>query len=89
MACPAFAPFAGVVRARGVPFFLCVCVSKEVFVAMQRLADVLKEEQVQQLINWALRYIADLELPVKRGTFVDFRTGLVNFSPAGRHLTKV
>lgn len=44
---------------------------------------------MQALINWALRYIADLDLPVKRGTFVDFRTGLVNFSPAGRHLSKV
>ncbi len=53
-----------------------------------RLAEVLSEEQIQSLINWALRYIADLTLPVKRGTFVDFRTGLVNFSPAGRHLTK-
>ncbi len=53
-----------------------------------RLAEALSEEQIQALINWALRYIADLALPVKRGTFVDFRTGLVNFSPAGRHLTK-
>jgi phosphomannomutase len=53
-----------------------------------RLAEALSEEQIQALINWALRYIADLQLPVKRGTFVDFRTGLVNFSPAGRHLTK-
>lgn len=53
-----------------------------------RLADALSEDQIQALINWALIYIAQLELPVKRGTFVDFRTGLVNFSPAGRHLSK-
>ena len=53
-----------------------------------RLAQNLEEHQIQKLINWALSYIAKLELPVKRGTFVDFRTGLINFSPAGRHLEK-
>ena len=25
-------------------------------------------------------------MPIKRGTFIDFRTGLINISPAGRHL---
>lgn len=53
-----------------------------------RLADVLTEEQIQAMLNWALHYISELKLPVKRGTFVDFRTGLINISPAGRHLNK-
>ncbi|TGO18680.1 hypothetical protein BTUL_0008g00640 [Botrytis tulipae] len=35
-------------------------------------------------INWILHYIADLDIPVKRGTFVEFRNGNVNISPIGQ-----
>lgn len=34
-----------------------------------------------------LRYLADLELPKKRGTFVEFRKGMVNLCPIGRSCT--
>ena len=29
-------------------------------------------------------YISDLNLPIKRGTFVEFRNGLINICPVGR-----
>jgi len=45
----------------------------------------LGEDRYQRLANFCLRYIADLELPVKRGTFVEFRNGMVNVSPVGRN----
>ena len=32
-----------------------------------------------------LHYIADLDIPVKRGTFIEFRNGMVNISPVGRN----
>lgn len=32
-----------------------------------------------------LHYIADLDLPFKRGTFVEFRNGMINVSPVGRN----
>lgn len=32
-----------------------------------------------------MRYIANLEIPVKRGTFIEYRTGLINVSPIGRN----
>lgn len=32
-----------------------------------------------------LRYVADLEIPVKRGTFLEFRAGMINVSPIGRN----
>jgi phosphomannomutase len=32
-----------------------------------------------------LHYIADLDIPVKRGTFVEFRNGMINVSPIGRN----
>jgi phosphomannomutase len=43
------------------------------------------EEQYKELVRFVLHYIADLEIPVKRGTFVEFRNGMINVSPVGRN----
>lgn len=42
------------------------------------------EEKLQTFINFALSYMSQLKLPVKRGTFIEFRTGLINVCPVGR-----
>lgn len=47
----------------------------------------LGEEKYKRLVNWTLRYLADLDIPIKRGTFVEFRNGMVNVSPIGRNCT--
>ncbi|TPX43433.1 phosphomannomutase [Synchytrium endobioticum] len=46
------------------------------------------EPKYTALVNFILRYIADLELPFKRGTFLEFRNGMVNVSPVGRNCSK-
>merc|ERR1711972_197952 len=48
----------------------------------------LGEDNLKRVINWALRYIADLDIPVKRGTFVEFRQGMLNLSPIGRNCSR-
>ncbi|KAI0482418.1 eukaryotic phosphomannomutase [Xylariaceae sp. FL0804] len=45
----------------------------------------LGEARYKELVNFCLHYVADLDLPVKRGTFVEFRNGMVNVSPVGRN----
>lgn len=46
----------------------------------------LGEEKYQKLAKWILRYISELEgLPAMRGTFIEFRTGMINVSPVGRN----
>lgn len=45
----------------------------------QRISDELSEEQLDVMISWALRYIADLKLPVKR--FVDSLSILLFIRP--------
>jgi len=45
------------------------------------------EANYKRLVNWVLRYIADLDIPIKRGTFVEFRNGNVNISPIGQGAT--
>lgn len=41
--------------------------------ASQSFIGWLGQEKYQQLVNFCLRYIADIECPVKTGTFVEFR----------------
>lgn len=48
----------------------------------------LGEEKLQKLTNFLLRYMADIELPCKRGTFVEFRKGMLNVSPIGRQCSQ-
>lgn len=50
---------------------------------LQSLRSHFTEAQLKRFINFNLRYIADLDIPIKRGTFVEFRTGLINICPIG------
>jgi phosphomannomutase len=43
-----------------------------------------KESDLVEFIDYNLKYISELKLPKKRGTFVQFRSGLINISPIGR-----
>lgn len=35
-----------------------------------------------------MRYIADLKIPIKRGTFIEYRNGMLNISPIGRNCSQ-
>jgi len=54
-------------------------------IAKSSLSDFLGEPRLKEFINFCLRYIADLDLPVKRGTFIEYRSGMLNVSPIGRN----
>src|SRR2546430_9426928 len=45
----------------------------------------LGEEKYKRLAKFCLRHIAGLDLPVMRGTFVEFRNGMINVSPMARN----
>ncbi|XP_054850636.1 phosphomannomutase 2 [Eublepharis macularius] len=53
-------------------------------VEKQSIQSHLGEELLQELINYCLSYIAKIKLPRKRGTFIEFRNGMLNVSPVGR-----
>ncbi|XP_023945851.2 phosphomannomutase [Bicyclus anynana] len=42
------------------------------------------EETIQRIINFALGYMSKLQLPAKRGNFVEFRSSMINLCPVGR-----
>ncbi|CAD7697270.1 unnamed protein product [Ostreobium quekettii] len=56
--------------------------------AVQSLKAHLGEARLKELINFTLKYIADLDIPIKRGTFVEFRNGMLNVSPIGRNCSR-
>ncbi|KAK4693362.1 phosphomannomutase, partial [Phenoliferia sp. Uapishka_3] len=51
----------------------------------QSFIGFLGEEKYKQLVKFILHYIADMDIPIKRGTFMEFRNGMVNVSPIGRN----
>jgi phosphomannomutase len=53
--------------------------------ASQSFIGWLGEPKYKDLVKFILHYIADLDIPVKRGTFVEFRNGMINVSPIGRN----
>lgn len=58
------------------------------FLDQQDLIKELGEQNIKDLVKFCLHYMADLELPKKRGTFFEFRTGLINVCPIGRNCSQ-
>ena len=52
------------------------------------IKDHLGEESLKQFINYVLVEIASIDIPVKRGTFIEFRNGMLNVSPIGRNCSQ-
>ncbi|XP_072299842.1 phosphomannomutase 1-like isoform X2 [Eucyclogobius newberryi] len=50
----------------------------------QAIQNQIGEELLQDLINFCLSYMGLIKLPKKRGTFIEFRSGMLNISPIGR-----
>ena len=48
----------------------------------------LGEAKIKNLVNFILVYIANLDIPIKRGTFIEFRNGMLNVSPIGRNCSQ-
>ncbi|ESQ39227.1 hypothetical protein EUTSA_v10001604mg [Eutrema salsugineum] len=57
-------------------------------IGIQSLKLYLGEDKLKELINFTLHYIADLDIPIKRGTFIEFRNGMLNVSPIGRNCSQ-
>lgn len=57
-------------------------------IAVQSLKAFLGEANLKEFINYCLHYIADLDIPIKRGTFIEFRNGMLNVSPIGRNCSQ-
>jgi len=57
-------------------------------IATQSLTKHLGDEKIKEFINFTLRELAEIDIPVKRGTFIEFRNGMLNVSPVGRNCSQ-
>lgn len=57
-------------------------------IAIMSLKKHLGEDKLKEFINFTLKYIAELDIPIKRGTFIEFRNGMINVSPIGRNCSQ-
>lgn len=53
--------------------------------ASQSFINWLGEEKYNNLVVFILKYLSEIELPKRRGTFIEFRNGMINVSPIGRN----
>ncbi|KAK1936253.1 putative phosphomannomutase [Babesia divergens] len=52
------------------------------------ILDEIPSHALKELVEFALDYIVRLDIPIKRGTFVEHRKSLVNICPVGRNCSK-
>jgi len=52
------------------------------------LVSHLGEDNLKRVVNWVMGYMSTLDIPVKRGTFIEFRQGMLNISPIGRNCSR-
>lgn len=43
------------------------------------------QEKYNEFVNYVLKYLSEIDIPIKTGTFIEFRKGLINISPIGRN----
>lgn len=52
------------------------------------IATFLGENKLKSLIHYCLQLVIETDVPIKRGTFVEYRNGLINLSIIGRNCTQ-
>mmetsp|Transcript_120574 Transcript_120574/g.240083 ORF Transcript_120574/g.240083 Transcript_120574/m.240083 type:complete len:253 (+) Transcript_120574:72-830(+) len=56
--------------------------------AITSIVDHLGNDKIKRIIKWVLRYLSELDIPVMRGTFIEYRAGMMNISPIGRNCSR-
>ncbi|RNF02044.1 phosphomannomutase [Trypanosoma rangeli] len=54
----------------------------------QSLLNELGNERIVKFVRKTMRLISDLDIPVQRGTFIEYRNGMINVSPIGRNCSQ-
>ena len=52
------------------------------------IKDYLGEEKLNKLLNFCLYYLSTIDIPIKRGTFIEYRNAMINISPIGRNCSQ-
>lgn len=50
--------------------------------------EFLGEIKLKSFLNFCLRYLSEIDIPIKRGTFIELRQSMINISPIGRNCSQ-
>ena len=65
-----------------------LCYKNGELISKKSMKEHIGQEKFNKLVNFALRAIADIDIPVKTGTFLELRSGNWNICPIGRDCTQ-
>lgn len=54
-------------------------------ISQEKIIDYMGEQLYLKFVNFCLNYLSKLDLPIKRGTFIEYRNSMINISPIGRN----
>ncbi|RVD92413.1 phosphomannomutase [Tubulinosema ratisbonensis] len=57
-------------------------------VSQESILEFIGDEKYNNFVNFCLRYLADLDIPKKRGTFIELRKSMINISQIGRNCSQ-
>lgn len=57
-------------------------------VSQERIIDVVGEAFYKDFVNFVLEYLSKMDIPIKRGTFIEYRNSMINISPIGRNCSR-
>ncbi|EGR29109.1 phosphomannomutase a1, putative [Ichthyophthirius multifiliis] len=55
------------------------------FLEKRNIRDQYGNEKLNKFINRTLKLLSEIDIPVKTGTFIEYRNGMINISPIGRN----
>ena len=55
---------------------------------VDKISTYLGYDKLKEFVNFCLKSICELDIPIKTGTFLELRTGILNISPIGRNCTQ-
>lgn len=64
------------------------CYKDNVLTSSDNILNYIDDDVYNRFINFSLKYLGNLDIPKKRGTFIELRKSLINISPIGRNCDK-
>lgn len=57
-------------------------------VSQKKIIDEIGEDLYKEFVNFCLGYLSKVDIPVKRGNFIEYRNSMINISPIGRNCSR-
>lgn len=54
-------------------------------IKQEKIIDYMKEDLYKKFVNFSLEYLSKIDIPIKRGNFIEYRDSMINISPIGRN----